>query len=185
MLAYVFWHWPSSDIAPDAYERLQVAFHRSLAEASVPGFSGSTVFRLQGQADWLGGEPAYADWYLLDDSAVLDALNEAAVSGVRKGTHDVLARAMGAGAGSLLQLRDGTCDLGTARWSAWVAKPRGMPYEPFYARMRPVCAQAGSSLWRRQMVLGPTTEFGLVAPQPLTLPPGLEPTVTLGLQPIA
>lgn len=186
MLAYVFWHWPVEAIERDEYERLQAEFHRGLADARVPGFLGSTAFRLEGQAAWLGGSPAYADWYLVDGSGALDALNEAAVSGVRKGAHDVLARAMGAGAGSLLQART-SIDWPTvqaARWSAWIVKPRGMPYDPFYARMAPVCAQAGASLWRRQMVLGPTTEFGLLAPHPLQLPPGLDVAVTLGLQPI-
>src|ERR671933_3051968 len=127
MLAYVFWHWPAEGIATDEYERLQVQFHQGLRGAGIAEFRGSTSFRIDGQAPWLGGAPAYVDWYLLDSSAVLDTLNEAAVAGLRKGPHDVLARAMGAGAGSLLQART-SVDFATlqgARWATWLAKPHG------------------------------------------------------------
>jgi hypothetical protein len=186
MLAYVFWHWPADGVAPDEYERLQQQFHRDLAQSTIDGFHGSTAFRVDGRAPWLGGSPAYADWYLLESSAALDALNEAAVSGMRKGPHDVLARAMGAGAGSLFQARTSTdfAAIQAARWATWVAKQKGMPYDPFYQRLQPITTQAGVSLWRRQMVLGPTTEFGLLSAQSLHLPPGLEPTASLGIEPI-
>src|SRR5918912_1762370 len=174
MLAYVFWHWPAGGIATDEYEHLQQQFHRGLAEAGITAFEGSTAFRLDGQAPWLGGSPAYVDWYLLQSSAGLDALNEAAVAGLRKGPHDMLARAMGAGAGSLLQARTPVTfeDLTKARNATWLAKPRGMPYDPFYQRLAPVSTQHGVSLWRRQMVLGPTPEFAILSPQPAQLPPG-------------
>src|SRR5919199_4205328 len=130
MLAYVFWHWPAAEVQAEAYEQLLVAFHRSLSEASIPGFQVSTTCRVEGQAAWLGGAPAYADWYLLDGSSALDALNEAAVAGIRKGAHDVLARAMGAGAGSLLQARTPVefPAIQAARSATWLVKPRGMPY---------------------------------------------------------
>ena len=184
MLAYVFWHWPATGIAPAEYERMQRAFHQALAEAGVAGFRGSTSFRLDGQAPWLGGSPAYADWYLVDGSAVLDPLNEAAVSGTRRGSHDVLARAMGAGAGSLLQLCDAAADVAGARWATWLSKPMGMPYDPFYQRLGPVRGRDGVSLWRRQMVLGPTPEFCLLSHEPLELPQRLE-SFALRLEPLA
>ena len=187
MLAYVFWHWPADGAATNEYERLQQQFHRGLAEAAIEGFHGSTAFRIDGQAPWVGGSPAYVDWYLLQSSASLDALNEAAVAGLRKGPHDVLARAMGAGAGSLFQARSSVdfTAIQSSRVATWIVKPRGMPYEPFYARVEPVVAgQPGASLWRRQMVLGPTTEFGLLSPERLDVPPGLEATASISIQPI-
>jgi len=182
MLAYVFWHWPATGIAPAEYERMQRAFHLALAEAGVAGFRGSTSFRLDGQAPWLGGSPAYADWYLVDGSAVLDPLNEAAVSGMRRGSHDVLAHAMGAG--SLLHLSDTAADVAGARWATWLSKPTGMPYDPFYQRLAPVRGRDGVSLWRRQMVLGPTPEFCLLSHELLELPPGFV-ALALRLDPIA
>ena len=184
MLAYVFWHWPATGIAPAEYERMQRAFRQALAEAGVAGFRGSTSFRLDGQAPWLGGSPAYADWYLVDGSAVLDPLNEAAVSGMRRGSHDVLAHAMGAGAGSLLHLSDAAADVAGARWATWLSKPTGMPYDPFYQRLAPVRGRDGVSLWRRQMVLGPTPEFCLLSHELLELPPGFV-AQALRLDPIA
>jgi hypothetical protein len=186
MLAYVFWHWPADGVATDEYERFQQQFHHGLSEAAIPGLQGSTAFRIDGQAPWLGGSPAYVDWYLLDGSAALDALNEAAVAGLRKGAHDVLARAMGAGAGSLFQARLPTAfsAITTSRCATWFAKPRGMPYDPFYQRLQPVSGQPNVSLWRRQMVLGPTTEFGLLSADRVQLPPGLEPTASLDIQSI-
>jgi len=186
MLAYVFWHWPAADIAPAEYERMQGAFHESLAEAGVAGLRGSTSFRLDGQAPWLGGSPAYADWYLMDGSAALDPLNEAAVSGRHRGSHDVLAHAMGAGAGSLLQLSDAgaAADVTGARRATFLSKPKGMPYDPFYQRLAPVRGRDGVSLWRRQMVLGPTPEFCLLSHELLELPPGFV-ALALRLDPIA
>jgi hypothetical protein len=186
MLAYVFWHWPAEGVDIDEYERLQQQFHRGLSEAGIHEFRGSTAFRIRGQAPWLGGSPAYVDWYLLDTSAGLDALNEAAVAGLRKGSHDVLARAMGAGAGSLLQARTPVtvAGLAQARNATWLAKPRGMPYDPFYQRLAPISTQDGVSVWRRQMVLGPTTEFAILSAQPVQLPPGLEANASLRLDPV-
>jgi hypothetical protein len=120
----------------------------------------------------------------VDGSAALDPLNEAAVSGMRRGSHDVLAHAMGAGAGSLLHLSDAAADVAGARWATWLSKPTGMPYDPFYQRLAPVRGRDGVSLWRRQMVLGPTPEFCLLSHELLELPPGFV-ALALRLDPIA
>src|SRR5438270_6817565 len=98
MLAYVFWHWPARDVTAAEYEHLQRAFHAALAQARPDGFRRSIVFRVDVSAPWLGGSPAYADWYLVDGSAALDPLNVAAVSGVRENPHAQPAHAMAAGA---------------------------------------------------------------------------------------
>jgi hypothetical protein len=58
-----------------------------------------------------------------------------------------------------------------------------MSYDAFYQRLDRVCAQAGVSLWRRQMVLGPTPEFGLLGPVPLELPPGSD-ALTVPVEPL-
>jgi hypothetical protein len=179
MLAYVFWHWPGPDIGSDAYEDLQRVFHRALAQAAPSGFRQSVVFRIEGGAPWLGGAPAYADWYLVDGSAALDPLNVAAVSGACQEPHDRVARAASAGVGSLLTLRGQQADVAAARRSSWLAKPKGMPYAEFYAALEPV----PGSLWRRQMVLGPTPEFGLLSAEQIQIPPRFE-AIELRLIPI-
>src|SRR5262252_4616648 len=104
MLAYVFWHWPRPDHVAAEYERAQRAFHRALAQSAPRGFLSSLTFRVEGRAAWLGGSPAYADWYLVENSAALDPLNVAAVSGACEAPHAQVAQAMAAGAGSLLGL---------------------------------------------------------------------------------
>ena len=185
MLAYVFWHWPSFDVPPADYETLQRAFHSALASAAPDGFVSSCVFRLEGDAPWLGGTPAYADWYVLESSAAIDGLNVAAVSGPCERPHAEVARAMAAGAGSLLALRGpdpvsadrASADVASARHATFLTKPRPMSYEDFYSSVAPFSAPP-STLWRRALVLGPTPEFALLSGfaggasaelQPLTL----------------
>ena len=171
MLAYVFWHWPSSGHTADQYEADQRAFHRALGQAAPPGFIASSVFRVQGNAPWLGGAPAYADWYLLEKSAAIDPLNVVAVSGVCEEPHSRVARAMAAGAGSLFALRGDHADVPSTRQAAFLTKPRTMPYEAFYAEVDPHPA----SLWRRQLVLGPTPEFCVLSPAKLDFAKTFQP----------
>ncbi|MBV9599637.1 MAG: hypothetical protein JOZ87_22640 [Chloroflexi bacterium] len=188
MLAYVFWHWPKPDVSTAEYEQFQRAFHAALAQSEPGGFVSSLTFRVAGQAPWLGGTPAYADWYLVDDSAALDALNVAAVSGVCEAPHAHIAQAMSAGAGSLLALHSDAAParaprLPAVRHATWLTKPRDMPYATFYATTARLPGADQTTLWRRQMVLGPTPEFGLLAPHILQLPASLQP-LTLTLNPI-
>jgi hypothetical protein len=182
MLAYVFWHWPKPDLSPAEYEQLQRAFHAALAAAKPTGFVRSTPLRVDGQAPWLktagaGGAhvPAYADWYLVDDFAALGPLNTQAVSGVCEAPHTAVAHAMALGAGSLLTLHGEppVPDVATTRHTAWLTKPRDMPYADFYAAVATVTPP--TSLWRRAMVLGPTPEFALLAATPPEIPDTLQP----------
>jgi hypothetical protein len=134
MLAYVFWHRPLDDSAVDAYERAEIAFHRSLAHARPAGMRGSAVFRVA-ELPWLapssevapephggalgverhgdaadrahGGAAGYEDWYLVEDYTALGILNEAAVAHGHRTVHDELARRFGAGAGGLYGLVEG------------------------------------------------------------------------------
>jgi hypothetical protein len=183
MLAYVFWHWPARDLTAEEYEQLQRAFHTALAQARPDGFQRSIVFRVDGAAPWLGGSPAYADWYLVDGSAALDPLNVAAVSGICEQPHAHVAHAMAAGAGSLFGLRDNDPELDAARLATCLTKPRSMPYETFYAAAAGLTSFERSSLWRRQMVLGPTPEFILLSPTRVAIPETFQP-LPLDLTPI-
>ena len=54
MLAYVFWHWPMSDVEPARYDDDLRAFHAALAQAAPAGFVQSRVFHVGGEAPWLG-----------------------------------------------------------------------------------------------------------------------------------
>ncbi|HEV7663079.1 MAG TPA: hypothetical protein VGQ62_06050 [Chloroflexota bacterium] len=184
MLAYVFWHWPQAGHAAAEYEQLQRNFHDALAQTNVAGFQRSFVFRLTGSTPWLGATPAYADWYLVDGFAALDALNVAAISGPCEQPHAAVARAMGGGAGSLFGLRgDVAPGVAGARYATWLTKPRSMTYDTFYGTVAGLASSQESSLWRRQMVLGPTPEFGLLTPEPLVFDRIFQP-LSLELSPI-
>src|SRR5688572_4753951 len=136
MLAYVFWHWPQSSIDRAAYLDHLADFHRTLASNKPKGFRHSVVYRISG-AGWLNttGE-VYEEWYLLDDSAAMDRLNEAAVSGVCEEPHNRVARQAADGTGGLYRFRVGQEDLAQSRFAVWLSKPAGVSYNDFYAAMQ-------------------------------------------------
>ena len=171
MLAYVFWHWSQPSITPETYLTHLESFHRTLAANKPRGFQRSVVFRIE-DADWLQTRgPAYEEWYLVDDSAALDPLNDAAVSGACEQPHNLVAREAAGGTGGLYRLRSGQPVLREAQFAVWLAKPDGVLYRDFYDALAPLTAQANVALWGRQMTLGPTTEFCLHSQTPIQLPP--------------
>ena len=170
MLAYVFWHWPRSDVDRGSYVDHLCAFHQTLGLNRAPGFQQSAVFRIHG-ANWLNttGE-VYEDWYLLDDSAAMDRLNDAAVSGVCEDPHNAIARNAADGTGGLYRLRVGYENLTESRFAVWLSKPNGVSYKDFYSALQPITSQPGLALWGRQMTLGPTVEFCIHSAAPIELP---------------
>jgi len=178
MLAYVFWHRSAAGVPDEEYRRMLVAFHEALRRSAPAGFQRSWILRTEGAAAWLGSERrSYEDWYLLDGAHVLDPLNDAAVSGRCKEPHDDVARRAASGAGGLYQLHSGA----PLPWThvVWLSKPAGAQYQEFYQRLQAWTTREDVSLWRRQMVLGPTSEFCLVAPVPVSLPAECTPIVTM------
>lgn len=174
MLAYVFWHWPQSSIDRGAYLDHLADFHRTLAANKPDGFQRSVVFRISG-AKWLNttGE-AYEEWYLLDDSAAMDRINHAAVSGACEEPHNRVAREAADGTGGLYRFRMGHADLAQSRFATWLSKPNGVSYRDFDAALHPLTTQEGVGLWGRQMTLGPTTEFCIHSSSAIQLPAGYE-----------
>jgi hypothetical protein len=170
MLAYVFWHWPRPEIETGSYVDHLVEFHRTLAANKPNGFRESVVFRIS-NANWLNTDgEAYEEWYLLDDSAAMDPLNEAAVTGVCEEPHNRVAREAADGTGGLYRLRAGAEDLTQARFAVWLSKPNGVSYKHFYAGLETLTSQPGVALWGRQMTLGPTTEFCIHSRSLIQLP---------------
>jgi hypothetical protein len=168
MLAYVFWHWPTSGTSDkDEYERAQRRFHAGLGALSPEGFICSWSYELHG-APWLKATPQYEDWYLLEGSRALDTLNAAAVSAPVRGDHDHAA-AGAAGVGGLYALRSGA-PIQAAGSARWFAKPKGESYQHLYERL-----PADVVVWRRQMVLGPAPEF--LVEGGAQLPEDIVPTV--------
>jgi len=173
MLAYVLWHWPGPEVDLGRYTESLSAFHRALRAAPPEGFAGSRVREVHG-APWLPVPRAFEDWYLVEDFAALGALEVAAVSGPRRARHDGAARlARGGTAGLYGRLRDGAVDAGRA---AWFAKPAGVPYPDFVARL------PTAELWQRKLTLGPAPEFCLSGGTP---PADAEGVITLGVKTLA
>jgi hypothetical protein len=167
-LAYVFWHWRRAEVAEPLYVELQRRFHAALAEAPPIGFHGSHSAAIRGVPWAAAGADAYEDWYLVDGTAALDPLNQAAVTAARQAPHDAAAAAAQGGTAGLYRLRRG--GVGIHRTTAWFAKPEGMSYGQLYAALEPLLLRADGGLWGRQMVLGPTPEFCLHTPEPVALP---------------
>jgi len=167
VLAYVFSHRPAQGVEPERYEAVLREFHGRLAAGPPRGFISSLTYRI--------GD-GYADWYLLVDSAAMDSLNEAAVSGSRTTPHNLAARMAVDGVGKLLLLTAGEHD-DAASCEIRFAKPAGMSYADLYASLRSVTTAKGAGLWRRMMVLGPPPEFCLTATSPVELPAAMRPEV--------
>jgi hypothetical protein len=178
MLAYVFWHWPQPVVDMGSYVDHLVSFHRTLNANKPVGFHGSRVFHMHG-VSWLDTTgDAFEDWYLLDDSAALDRINEAAVSGVCEAPHNLVAREASGGTAGLYRLKFGSvfCE---PRFALWLSKPAGLAYADFYATLGPLITGA---LWQRQMTLGPTTEFLIHSATPIELPENWTANQLLALQ---
>jgi len=160
VLAYVFWHRPSEAGAGD-YANSLAEFQAALASAEVPGYLGAEVHAVP-PLPWSDG-PGFEDWYRLEGSASLDPLDQAAVSGARQAAHDAAAARAAWGTAGLYRLRLGELSPAPQTWAHWLPKPPGVRYPEFFDAMRPLCAAPGTALWGRQMTLGPTPEFCLVA----------------------
>jgi hypothetical protein len=167
LLAYVFFHRAAPGVETQAYETALRRFHSSLAAAPPHGLIGASTYRIGG---------GYADWYLLDGSAALDVLNEAAVNAARSASHDAVAHLSSDGAGKLLALVSGAAPAGGG-FEIRFSKPAGMAYREMYERLKPWTDQAEHTLWRRMMVLGPPPEFCLLAPSEIELPAEMKPEI--------
>jgi hypothetical protein len=178
VLAYVFWHSPLPEVARPEYELALVEFHRSLGASGSHGFLASQSYRIHGAAWINGGGDAYADWYLIDGSAALDPLNEAAVTGAQESHHGRVAAMAAGGAGGLYRRLIGTGDPARGLVESWLTKPKETPYAELYERLRPFTERESVQLWRRQMVLGPAPEFCLVSDSVVDLPAKLRPMTT-------
>jgi hypothetical protein len=172
MLAYVFWHWKQPTVDAQQYEDWLRAFHTALSADPPDGFIRSFAYGVKALPWDPQRQAAYEDWYMVRDSAALDRLNDAAISARRQAPHDIVATAAAGGTAGLYRLRQGQPPAEPARCATWLAKPDGMAYADFFARLRSLTDERSTRLWGRQMTLGPTTEFCLHSAAPLWLPEG-------------
>ena len=169
MLAYVFWHWPQSTIERQLYEDLLVSFQRTLKSYRPDGLKEAAIFHVS-QMPWIGHDgDAYEEWYLLEDSAALDRLNRAAVSGACEEPHNRVAMQAAGGVAGLYRLRTGEEILTHSRVATWFTKPTGLSYNHLESTLQSVISPPGTGLWGRQMTLGPTPEFCIHSPSGVQL----------------
>jgi hypothetical protein len=161
MLAYIFWHRPYAHIEREAYEGAIVRFQRDLAAQPPPGFAAASSFRID-PVPWLSNQSGYEDWYLLEASWAMDPLNAFAITGSRQGSHDHVAALADEGWGGLYALAGGEPSPAKESTVYWLTRPRGIQWQAALAPVRAQCPRA--TVWRRQMVLSPATEFAVEAP---------------------
>jgi hypothetical protein len=168
MYAYVYWHWPSPQAPREVYERFLIGFHESLGAGGSEGFFGSRVLRLA-ERPWSDPIECYEDWYYLASFAALERLNDAAVEGARRLSHDrVAAVARDAGAAGVFKLLHGRATAPGAPLQYWLNKPAGEPLDAFLADLGTI--EGIVAVWQRQLVLGPGKEFCIFASKPLQFP---------------
>lgn len=172
MLAYVFWHWKRVGVQRPDYEHRLRQFHQALADSPPEGFKSSWAAALS-KAPWANaGGDAYEDWYVVENSAALDPLNEAAITASRKLPHDEAAVVAAGGTAGLYRLREGTV-VPAPRHAMWFSKPDGWSYSRLYDELLPLMNR-DRALWGRQMTLGPALEFCLHASDVVELPDGIK-----------
>jgi hypothetical protein len=167
VLAYVFWHAPRPDVAAEEYEHDQERFHRSLAHRRPAGMRGSMLFRVP-ELPWLAGG-GYEDWYLVDDWAALGVLNEAAVGRGHRTAHERAFRGFAAGCAGVLALVEGSRRIEAiagCRLAIWVARAVGVEPLELEELLGDGIEPGRASLWRRQLVLGPSPELCLLCEEP-------------------
>ena len=164
MLAYLFWHVPRPEVGTREYETALSDFLADLARVPPPGLASCATYRISA-VPWLGGQRRYEDWYFVQSSADLDALNEAAVRPERWEVHACIARMMESGHGGLYRHLRGEEQPLSGEHVAWLTRPRGIRYEQ---PLQDIIGRAAgfTSCWRRQMVLGPGAEFIIVGTSP-------------------
>jgi hypothetical protein len=69
---------------------------------------------------------------------------------------------MGEGHGGLYSHAGGETPVASRSTVYWLTRPRGIHWRPAVDAIRAACPQA--TVWRRQMVLGPSPEFAVEAP---------------------
>lgn len=169
-LAYVFWHWLRAGHDVGGYEQSLAAFQEVLMTNAPPGFRRAAVFR-HGPAAWLPGDgPHYVDWYLVDDSAALDPLNDGAISAVCLAAHDAAAERAAGGTAGLYGLRQGVVRAAAVHSATWFSKPAGMPYAELDGLLGEAMEAGSAQLWSRRMTLGPTPEMCVLAAAGVPLP---------------
>jgi hypothetical protein len=177
LLAYVFWHWPRTEVQREQYERALVEFYKALRIVKPQGFVDCFGHRLDTFPWKAPVSNGYEDWYLIEDFQSLGILNETAVSGKMKEPHHAIASLAAGGSGGMYRLK-GIRYNEQVQFSTWFPKPAGMSYHDLNSILNTL---DHSYHWQRQLTLGPAPEFCVHSNERIVLPIKFAPT-TIGIQ---
>jgi hypothetical protein len=155
--AYVFWHQPQREISTQRYESRLRVFHQELSCHRPKGFRFSMAFAVV-DAPWLEGRSGYEDWYVLQNSDAIDALEQAATSVQLFTSHRGIASISKWGSGALYRHLQGPHQLsgGSAQWTS---RREEVP--------------SSCPIWQRRLAIGPAPEFCVVGGEPTSAAPGV------------
>ena len=176
-LAYVFWHWPREEIPRKRYEEKLSSFIRALNAKKQRGILGALSFRVE-SLPWSPRRSLYEDWYLVENFEALGALNEAALSAEARGPHDAVAKDYMKGTGGVFRSVRSGLDIHDSRFATWIEKPVGPSYESYYEGVARSVGDRKTDLWRRQLVLGPSSQFCVHSFEEIEFRRDLRPIVT-------
>jgi hypothetical protein len=159
-LAWVLWHARRAAVEPLDYARRLATFYEALEAVAPDGYAGRISMRYE-SVPWLAADTdIYEEWHLVSGSAVLDPLDDAVFHQQVREPHAALARLAAKAAAGVYRLRFGDARGLPPERVIWLDKPSGETYQSLFAKLETE-APAGSVLWSRHMVLGPTPEFCL------------------------
>ena len=166
MLAYIFWHWPRTEVESADYERALRDFYKALIIVKPRGFVDCFGLRLDSFPWKAQVSNGYEDWYLIEDFHSLGILNETAVSGTMTDPHQAIASLAAGGSGGLYRLNSIRHNE-RVRFSTWFPKPSGMSYRALNSILNTL---EQSDHWQRQLTLGPSPEFCVHSNERVALP---------------
>ncbi len=173
MLAYLFWHQRRPGTSPREYESALRKFHGILAQAHPVGYLGSSTLRFDA-LPFMGSIETYEDAYYVSGFGALGTLNQRAVEGVSKAPHDKIADRSLHGKGGLYRLLGGHPTSPLRSRVIWGSKRTGRTYAELREAVDAHGVPQGSSLWVRELGLGPAEDLAFRGSAQARMPAWLE-----------